>query len=118
MLADGRVAYAPDRLEVDREFVQLAREGRSPERRFRFAAPCVRGACAQWTGARCGVIDRVLEELPVAESAFLAELPRCSIRPQCRWFGQRGAAACGACPLIVTDLREQTEPENATAAGA
>jgi hypothetical protein len=30
-------------------------------------------------------------------------LPACGIRRTCRWFAQRGAAACGVCPLIVAD---------------
>jgi len=31
------------------------------------------------------------------------DLPRCSIRPQCRWFRQEGPAMCRRCPQIVTD---------------
>src|SRR5437763_115569 len=31
-------------------------------------------------------------------------LPRCGIRPRCRWFAQNGRAACEVCPLVVTDL--------------
>jgi hypothetical protein len=37
--------------------------------------------------------------------ALGAELPLCSIRRQCRWFAQRGVAACHACPLVVPDSR-------------
>ncbi len=61
VLSDGRVGFAADRIEVDAEFVRTASEGRVPEKRFRFASPCARGACSQWTGSRCGVIDRVME---------------------------------------------------------
>jgi hypothetical protein len=41
-------------------------------------------------------VDAIQEELP---------LPRCSVRQSCRWFAQRGATACQACPVITTDRR-------------
>jgi hypothetical protein len=103
-LPGGRVAFASDRIVVDDAFVQAAREGRSPEQRFRFSAPCVKGACRQWTGTRCGVIDQVLD-CAGGESAP-ADAPACSIRPHCRWYLQSGASACAVCPLVVTDARE------------
>ena len=101
VLGDGRVAYAAEEVRVDAEFVATARQGREPESRFRFAGRCVQGACRQWTGSRCGVIDRVLDSGVVAEPAE-ATLPRCSIREHCRWFDQAGAEACAACPLVIT----------------
>jgi hypothetical protein len=105
-LPDGRVAFASDRIVVNEEFVEAAAEGRPAEQRFRFAAPCVRGACKQWTGSRCGVIDAVVDHLGPTEAA---SLPACSIRSQCRWFGQSGPVACSACPLVVTDARPPSE---------
>jgi hypothetical protein len=94
------VAFAGDRLVVNREFVSNAREGRSPEKRFRFAGACVQKACTQWAG-RCGVVDTVLAEVPA--SALQTDLPECSIRSQCRWYHQTGPDACRACPVVVTD---------------
>jgi hypothetical protein len=99
--ADGRVAFAPDRLLVNQEFTSSAREGRAPEKRFRFADVCVQAGCVQWTGTRCGVIDEVLSEVPTA--ALPDTFPACSIRSQCRWYDQAGAEACRACPVVVTD---------------
>ncbi len=32
-------------------------------------------------------------------------LPRCAIRPTCRWFREQGRAACIRCPQVVTDAR-------------
>ena len=107
IVGPGTLAYASDRLVVDEEFVQIARAGRSPEKRFRFSARCVQSACRQWTGTRCGVIDAVLEAV---EPRSTEELPECSIRPDCRWFRQSGAAACAVCPEIVTDCRVDAEP--------
>ena len=103
VLRSGRVAYASEEIHVDREFVDIAHQGRSPETRFRFAQPCARGGCREWTGSRC----RVADDFPSASCATVptAELPRCSIRPRCRWFIQAGAEACAACPEVITDNR-------------
>jgi len=105
VMADGRVAFAPNRLAVNSEFESNAREGRSPEKRFRFADTCVQRGCAQWTGTRCGVIDEVSAEVPI--SAWQSDLPQCSIRPQCRWHHQIGSQACRACPVVITDCRSE-----------
>jgi hypothetical protein len=112
VLADGRVAFAQDRMVVDKAFVEHATAAGShpPETRFRFGSPCARGACHQWTGSRCGVIDAVLDEIQSqaivpGNDTLDAELPGCAIRPTCRWFEQSGAAACHVCDLVVTDTR-------------
>lgn len=101
-LPNGTVAYAQDRLVIDAAFVAAAGEGRAAEKRFRFGSPCANGACRQWTGSRCGVIDAVLEHADTGGEA----LPNCSIRAQCRWFDQAGPAACRVCPLVMTDARD------------
>ena len=107
VLPDGSVAFAKDRIAVDGAFVETAREGRAAESRFRFSTPCASAGCHQWTGSRCGVIDSVLDEAAHAGySPSDAALPECSIRSQCRWFDQSGAAACVVCDRIVTDSRD------------
>ena len=107
VLADGSVAFAKDRIAVDEGFVQNAtREGSRPaESRFRFSSPCARGACHQWSGSRCGVIDSVLSEAEQAGYVAQGPLPECSIRADCRWFDQSGATACSVCDLVVTETR-------------
>jgi hypothetical protein len=100
--ADGHVAYAAERLVVDQHFVEQASLGRTPEKRFRFSGGCVEQNCKQWTGDRCGVIDNVLIDLGANFAA--ADLPQCSIRSDCRWFKQSGAAACRVCPEVITEL--------------
>jgi hypothetical protein len=107
VLPDGRVAFASDRIIADRGFVDAARDGTAPETRFRFSAPCAKHACKQWANERCGVIDTVLEHVRFGDQA--RTLPDCSIRPQCRWYHQCGAAACAACPLVVTDASASVE---------
>lgn len=106
VMRDGRVAFSSDRIVVNQEFVQIAREGRTPEKRFRFGGHCIEGGCNQWTGTRCGVIDKVIETTNADMSD--PNLPECSIRGECRWFYQRGAEACAICPDVITDLREET----------
>jgi len=108
VLADGRVAFAPDRIVVDHDFVESAQQGRPAEKRFRFAGACVQSACRQWSGSRCGVIDRVLDAVPSED--YTSDLPVCSIRAQCRWFAQNGATACKVCSMVITDSRPDSEP--------
>ncbi|GAB2560944.1 hypothetical protein [Spirosoma aerophilum] len=72
-----------------------------PEQHFRFANRCVKSGCSQWQSGRCGVIDLVMSvNQHLTEPAAL---PRCAIRPQCRWYKQTGASACTVCPFIITD---------------
>ena len=102
VLPTGQVAFSGSRIIVDQEFVRIAHEGRTPEKRFRFAGTCAKSGCGQWTGSRCGVIDTVMETI---EGDAESLLPESSIRPQCRWFLQSGPAACVVCPEVITDLR-------------
>ena len=100
--ADGIVELASERIAIDQTFVDVARQGRPPEKRFRFAGPCEQGNCKQWAEKRCTVIDKVL--IDFKKNTSNSELPECSIRPECRWYLQAGAAACGACPEVITDM--------------
>jgi hypothetical protein len=66
---------------------------------FRFAAPCEKSGCRNWSGSSCGVAQQVVQILP----AVVNELPECKLRPSCRWFRQEGQPACLRCPQVVTD---------------
>lgn len=115
--ADGRIAYLNPGIEVDEEFIETARKGRSPEKRFRFAAPCVEEKCTQWTGSRCGAIEHAValqdeQLLPEASE----QLPNCAIRPSCRWFSQIGVRACRVCPFVITDTLSASEKRQETPA--
>jgi hypothetical protein len=114
VLADGSVAFSKDRIVIDAAFVEAARQGRSPEKRFRFSSTCKRAGCIQWTDGKCGIVDRIIgehEEHAAAASEEAFVLPECSIRPQCRWHLQSGDKACRACPEVITDTRaEIAEP--------
>lgn len=98
---EGRVGILGRPLPVDEAFLDEANKGRAPEKRFRFAGPCVKSGCRQWSGGRCGVIDRVL----AMSDPGAAALAPCAIRGDCRWFAQSGRDACRACPEVITDTR-------------
>ncbi len=100
---DGRLAHVTPALTVDEAFVEAAAQHGSPEARMRFASPCLEAGCAQWTGSSCGIIEQVMA---AGIGPAGGRLPRCAIRPSCRWYAQEGAAACRACPLVVTDATE------------
>ena len=110
---DGRLGYVNPAMAVDAEFVERASKGRAPESRFRFAEPCVEDPCEQWAGDHCGLIDELLESRRGAALAAtpVKLLPRCSIRRSCRWYGQRGAAACAVCPIVVHTPRTPLEAQ-------
>jgi hypothetical protein len=106
---DGRLGYVSPALPIDAEFVEQAQSGRTPESRFRFGEPCAEGSCAQWAGDRCGLIDELAASSRATAATSeprSAPLPRCGIRPTCRWFRQRGPDACAICPLVVHTRRE------------
>ena len=103
MTPGGTLAYLRPPTRVDADFVAKAKAMGRPESRFRFSAPCVEAGCPQWTGEGCSVVDRVLEEEQPVDVESV-QLPRCGIRSTCRWYSQRGAAACGVCPLVVADV--------------
>jgi hypothetical protein len=100
---EGRVSILPEPVVINEAFVSIARQGRTPERRFRFSAPCVGRGCTQWRNGRCSVGDEVVTEL--GTSTEEGNLPACGIRHACRWFRQSGARACFVCPEVVTDTR-------------
>jgi hypothetical protein len=116
---DGTVAILPTPLPVDKTFIEkVSHVSEAPEERFRFSNKCVESGCTQWTGSRCGVIDKftgLFENLPSraalgetrsTTAAAEENLPVCAIRPSCRWFLQSGPGACRACPYILTHVTE------------
>jgi hypothetical protein len=103
---DGTVAILPEPLPINESFIEAVKQDEmAPEQRFRFTNKCIEGGCNQWTGSACGVVERIvlhLDSLPT-----LTALPVCGIRNKCRWFSQRQADACKACPFVITEITEQ-----------
>lgn len=94
---DGRVEYLAEPRPVTPEFVAIASQGRDPHLRFRFTSTCGQSGCKSWSGGRCSIADLEVDNVPPVTNA----LPACPIRATCRWFEQRGAAACGVCPQVI-----------------
>jgi hypothetical protein len=103
---DGHVQFIEKRTSIDNEFVKISKEGRAPERRFRFSDTCVEKKCAQWTGSQCGIIHEIIDA--IGSDIHSNELPSCSIRSECRWFRQCGTSACHVCPYVITDLNPES----------
>ncbi len=98
--SDATVGHLPQTYIVDEDFVQAANADGLAETRFRFASACVKGNCRQWNGTGCGVVARAADELALRHSPVM---PKCSIRPSCRWFAEKADAACRICHFVVTD---------------
>ncbi len=104
--SQGMVDIIAKPLPVTAEFVEVAKQGRAAEKRFRFSNTCVEKGCHQWTGKSCGVIEKIVGQLEEIESKI--QLPKCGIRKDCRWYKQEGANACHICPYVITDNMEES----------
>jgi hypothetical protein len=93
-----RVMPTEDPIEVTEDLLALAGPV-SPSEVFRFASRCRGKACVHFSGDACQLAARGVAILP----EVVTELPKCAIRPQCRWFRQEGLAMCKRCPQIVTE---------------
>lgn len=100
---EPRLTYLAEPQPVSEELLAAAQPV-NPTEVFRFAAPCATRACQHFDGSRCRLVTRVVELLPAAQEA----LPRCRLRPNCRWWLQEGKAACRRCPQIVTENHAPT----------
>lgn len=96
--AEGEIAFLPERTRITPRFAEIARQGRRPEARFRFAGACARNGCARWTGEGCGV---------AAAAAALADPAvdpaACAITESCQWRAEHGEEICRACRFVVTE---------------
>ncbi|WP_328540372.1 hypothetical protein [Streptomyces sp. NBC_00344] len=72
-----------------------------PTKAIRFAAHCY-AECAQRVGDDCGLVTKVARHAPSVEES---SLPKCHLRPRCKWWQQTGIDACRRCPLVVHDVK-------------
>lgn len=99
----GTVDFLAAPLAVTERFSELAHQGRMPEARFRFSAPCLRSACTKWQGG-CGVAERASAlALQHDLQADPGSIPDCAIRTRCQWHAEHGAEICGACRWVITE---------------
>ncbi len=73
---------------------------------FRISARCEQRRCIHFSGERCALAKRIVDELP----AVVEQLPPCQIRPTCRWYQEQGRNACLRCPQVVTYAAESMKP--------
>lgn len=105
------VSYLDSLLAATPDLLALA-EPVHPTEVFRIGAPCARKGCQHYDGARCALIQRIVDEIPPGVAPVP---PPCRLRPRCRWWHEEGIEACIRCPLIVTEQPNPT-PEMAKAA--
>ena len=102
--AAGHIEYLDEPIVIDKTFVDVARQGRAPEERFRFASNCAKNGCGHWAGEGtvCGLVGKIVDAM---NRKAEAELVACPIRDRCRWYHQQGATACASCDEVVRNLR-------------
>ena len=100
-----KVAYVTPQIPIDSVRDTLDDTAGELERRYRFAGPCVTSKCGFWTGRHCGLGAKLVESYQDTGGPSL-DLPRCSIRHDCRWFAEQGPAACSPCSYVVTEGRQ------------
>lgn len=69
-----------------------------PTEVYRLSATCAEQRCPHYDGQDCQLATRIVAMLP----SVVDGLPPCTIRKECRWFSQEGAAACQRCPQVTT----------------
>jgi hypothetical protein len=106
------VSYLTEPQPVTPELLALSTPVR-PTEVFRFGAPCAERGCQHFDGAACELGRKIAEDVPDA----VDRLPKCRLRPSCRWWHEQGRAACLRCPVVVTThyrpsdaLREAADP--------
>lgn len=96
-ISPTEVTLLADPIPVTIAFSREAAKHRSPEKRFRFAAPCQGSNCANWSGSQCELPDRI--KLIISPR----KAPDCGIRQRCRWYLESGISICELCSQITTD---------------
>jgi hypothetical protein len=105
-----RVGYLTEAQPVSPDILAATGE-RRPTEVMRVASPCMGVSCMHFDGSDCKLAARVAKMFDPVVSG----LPRCVIRPTCRWFRQEGRAACLRCPQVVTEMRDPTTLQRAVA---
>jgi hypothetical protein len=105
-----QIGYLTEAVPVTPELLDAIAPAK-PSEVLRVASPCIERACKHFDGADCQLGRRIATMLQPAVGA----LPRCAIRPRCRWFHQDGPEACRRCPLVATEQRDPTDLQRTVA---
>jgi hypothetical protein len=95
--AAPRLAYLNELLPATDDVLAMSAPLK-PTEIYRLAATCAEHKCPHFDGADCRLATRIVQILP----AVVEALPPCTIRKDCRWYSQEGAAACRRCPEVTT----------------
>ncbi|HSB91547.1 MAG TPA: hypothetical protein VLC28_00455 [Flavitalea sp.] len=102
----GKTSFLPRAITVDSQFVDMTREEPLFDR-FRFAGHCSRQGCSHFRLGACGLIKKQLKKFnPVIK---VSDLPKCSIRKNCQWYGENGFYACSLCAGITEKRKLRSE---------
>lgn len=93
----AKIVYLTEILPATNDVLALSAPLK-PTEVFRLSATCAEHNCPHFDGIDCRLATRIVTMLP----AVVDDLPPCTIRRDCRWFSQEGAAACKRCPEITT----------------
>lgn len=87
-------------IEIDEElYNKYAGHSTEFEENMRQFGTCQQTGCKNWVeGHKCGVPD-LLNKIGL-NGQEAETLPRCEIRPYCRWYHQEGAQICYKCDLL------------------
>jgi hypothetical protein len=99
-----QVGYLTEAVSATDELLAAAAPAK-PSEVFRAATPCMQHGCKHFDGANCQLARRIVAML----DPVVARLPRCAIRPRCRWFRQEGRDACSRCPQVATEERNPSD---------
>jgi hypothetical protein len=94
---NGEVNYLTTTITIDKTFVEVAKKGRKPEERFRFAGKCIQNGCSHWTENHCGLLAKVIDTINKVPGT---SIQNCPIRNSCRWYAQEKELACANCSEI------------------
>jgi len=101
-----RTAYLDSEAEEALASASLAADMHLDRTNARFSADCQEGKCGNFVDHRCKISRNLVDFLqPVVDA-----LPRCTIRPTCRWFSEEREHACFRCPQVAT-ISRQNKPE-------
>jgi hypothetical protein len=105
----GKTNFLPRAITVDEQFIGMTREDQLADR-FRFAGNCLKQGCGHYSLGSCGLIKNELRKYnPVIK---VSDLPKCSIRKNCQWYGENGFYACSICPMVTEkQIQKKSEPQ-------
>jgi hypothetical protein len=98
VVENGTTSFLPRAILVDEQFIGLTRE-EPLSNQFRFAGNCSKKGCGHFKFGYCNLIKKELKKInPVIK---VSDLPKCSIRKNCQWYGENGFYACSICTGIT-----------------